>query len=224
MKLLLQSTCDMYQDKKQRYIELMKDAVDMAEKQGATLLGGWHSVIGPADQITNLWGYGSAEIWLKVKQNLEKDTKWNKLSAEMQPCVRYENTKLLEPVPYSPDWKLGYQYLDNKGCIWLQSTIDVWPNRLAEFYKLMAPFMPQAKALGMCIVGGYITVVGNAYELTDYWHYHDADDFARYWIKPHLGLPDKELAALRGYVPDIRINEDHEVYKVLRPLPYSHLC
>jgi len=221
MKVLLQSTCDMYQDKKQRYIDLMTEAVRLAEKEGMKLLGAWHSVIGFADQITNLWGYESEQSWAQAKQNLEQNPRWQELWAEIRPCVRYETTALLTPVSYSPDYAADYQYPSYNGGLWLQSTINVWPDRLQQFYELMAQYVPRAGKLGMVLVGGYIAIIGNAFEITDYWHYADENTFSRYWVRPYLGSADDEYSLVKADTPGIRINQDHEVYKVLRPLLHS---
>jgi len=213
----------MYQDKRERYIDLMGEAVRMAEKHGMNLLGGWHSVIGLADEITNLWGFKTFESWVESRQKLDANPQWQKVWAEIRPCVRYKTTTLLTPVCYSPDYTDEFQYQFYKGGIWLQAAIDVWPERLQRFYELMTPYMPRAKEVGMAIVGGYIAVVGKDYEHIDYWYYPDDAAFARYWIKPHLGIRDDELAELRQDRPAIRINQDHETYKVMRPLPYSRI-
>ncbi len=66
------------------------------------LLGYFWTEIGPLNQTVHMWGYSSFEERQRRRAALMEHAEWRDFLKEVSPMILSQETKLLNPAPFSP--------------------------------------------------------------------------------------------------------------------------
>lgn len=81
---------------------LHKEYIPVAQKHGMKLVASWRCLVGPAEEVTDIWAFESLAHWEKVRQSQAQDPVWRAAYNKVRSYCIIETLKLLTPLPFSP--------------------------------------------------------------------------------------------------------------------------
>lgn len=158
-----------------------------ARQQFSKLLGLWRSEVGGLNQVVHIWPYESFEDRERIGQEARKTGKW---PPKTQEFIVTQDTKILQPAPFSPplpEGKLGKLY-EFRTYTYLPGTM---PTVLERFGKVM----PERAKLSP-LVGVWVTAIGPLNQFIHVWAYKDAAERER--------LRAEAAKTIAGWPPETR--------------------
>jgi hypothetical protein len=158
-----------------------------ARQQFSKLLGLWRSEVGGLNQVVHIWPYESFEDRERIGQEARKTGKW---PPKTQEFIVTQDTKILQPAPFSPplpEGKLGKLY-EFRTYTYLPGTM---PTVLERFGKVM----PERAKLSP-LVGVWVTAIGPLNQFIHVWAYKDAAERER--------LRVEAAKTIAGWPPETR--------------------
>jgi hypothetical protein len=66
------------------------------------LIGFFTTEIGPLNQVVHLWGYESLDERERRRAQMVADPAWKALAPNILPMIKAQESKILNPAPFSP--------------------------------------------------------------------------------------------------------------------------
>lgn len=85
------------------YLKLVEDeGIALQKKYLGTLIGYFHSEIGPLNQIVHIWAYASLDEREERRQRLAQDPAWIAFAPKIQALLEEMESKIMKPAAFSP--------------------------------------------------------------------------------------------------------------------------
>lgn len=85
------------------YLKLVEDeGIALQKKYLGTLIGYFHSEIGPLNQIVHIWAYASLDEREERRQRLAQDAAWIAFAPKIQALLEEMESKIMKPAAFSP--------------------------------------------------------------------------------------------------------------------------